>query len=319
MTALRVLAAVALAGCNTLLGLDEGTPAEPVPPSCATGWAYRIPIDVENATGATLTDYQVAIPLDVADAVASHELAATAADLRFALDSATAPPLAFSVETTPAPATRVWVAVPELPPGTQRLYAYYGNPNAAPWQGPTPFVADVIVNPSFESTGAWTIDSSSTLASFELSTAWATDGESSLAVDAYRGKDSFTGQALGVGQVVTFPPGSDYVLIFDLFVMAASNSMHSEESVAAFVVRIGGGLTEVWRLSGYGGNITGVYRGVETAPFGAGNGEVNFGVSLNGGYMPAFAKGFFDHVRVRKHVSPEPAVRVGAEEDACAE
>jgi hypothetical protein len=45
---------------------------------------------------------------------------------------------------------------------------------------------------------------------------------------------------------------------------------------------------------------------------------ISLGVSLRPGTTPAYAKGFFDNIRIRKHVAPEPEVHVGVEQDACA-
>lgn len=308
--------AVLATGCSSLLDLAPGTPVDPAPPSCATGWAYRVPIEIENTAGATLARYQVEIPLDLRSAIAAGKLAASAADLRFAVDDDT-PPLAFAASGDLARAAgRAWVAVPELAGGTTRIYAYYGNPDAPAWDGPSPFVPDIVFNPSFETTGGWTQDV--TNGAFELSSTWASDGDSSLAVDGYRAAASKEEQVLGVSQIASFPPGSDYALVFDLDVIAASNGGIGGDSNGGFFVSAGNGLVEVWTLDGAAGNITGEYRDVKTAPFGPGSLGISFGVTLNPGHFPSYAKGFFDHIRVVQHVTPEPAVHVGSEQDACA-
>lgn len=307
---------VLASGCSSLLDLAPGTPVDPAPAGCATGWSYRVPIEIENRSGTTLSDYQIAIPLDVAAAITTGKLADGAADLRFGLDEDTQP-LAYTIDGDLANgAARAWVAMPEVPVGTTRIYAYYGNPEAPHWNGASPFIDNLLFNPSFETTGSWTLDTTSR--TFEMSTAWASDGQISLAVDAYRAAKSNQHLDLGVSQLATFPPGSDYVLLFDLRVLAASNGGIAGESNGIFFVSAGNGLEWLWSLDGTTGNITGEYRNMETAPFGPGNVGISLGVSLRPGSTPAYAKGFFDNVRIRKHVAPEPEVHVGVEQDACA-
>jgi hypothetical protein len=310
-----VVAALA-SGCTSLLDLAPGAALEPAPPSCATGWSYRIPIDVENRSSETLSDYQVAVPLDLREAAASGKLAQGETDLRFALDEDT-PPLAFTVDRDLA--SRIgtaWVAVPDLPVGSTRIYAYYGNAEAPPRQLVSPFISDIVFNPSFETSGSWTRDTTSR--AFEISTGWASDGKSSLAGDVYRTGKSIDHLDMGVSQLATFPSGTDYVLLFDVNVLAASNSGIGGESNGIFFVSVGDGLTWVWNLDGAQGNITGVHRDMETEPFGPGSVGIFFGISLRPGNTQAYAKGFYDNIRVRRHVATEPEIRVGAEEDACA-
>lgn len=286
---------LAFAGCNSLAGLDPGTLADPIPPSCAAGWGRRIPIDITNATTSTLAGYQVVVPAELR----------ALPQLRFGMNGRSLP-LAFEMDS------QVWVSV-DLAPGTTRIHAYYDNPNADAWTSPPVFETDLIANASFESTGGWTISGD---ARYESSSAWASDGERSLLIDAYRHDRVFRALDFGITQRVRFPPGSDYVLRFDLAVVAASNS--GLNSNGEFFVGVGDGLLEAWRKSGDEGNITGEYRDVETIPFGPGDVGIMFGVTLTDGTTPSYAKGFYDHIRVRKHVTPEPVVTAGADEDACA-
>jgi hypothetical protein len=177
-------------------------------------------------------------------------------------------------------------------------------------------MSDIVFNPSFESSGSWTRDTTSR--AFEISTTWASDGASSLAADVYRIGKSIEHLDIGVSQVASFPPGTDYVLMFDVNVIAASNSGIGGESNGIFFVSAGDGLQWLWSLDGADGNITGEHRDMETEPFGPGSVGIFLGVSLRPGNTQAYAKGYYDNVRVRQHVSPEPEVRVGSEEDACA-
>jgi hypothetical protein len=302
-----LLALVALGGCNMALGLDQGTPIDPDAPSCLTGWRYRVPIDVDNAADA-LADYQVLVTLD-----------AHGDDLRFALDDGL-PPLRYEAENA-----GIWVAVPELPTGRTRLYAYWGNPSAAPWTGGSPFVDGVIENASFEESGAWTIDApDGPRALFESTTAWASDARRSLGMDLEVNGVGHPEAESSVSQTVTFPPGGSYVLRFDLDIVAASYGYWVNPDTGAtaainqggFYIDLGDGLEDLWKLYATD-NISGPHLGLETPPIGPGTSQLGFGVGVTGGDGHGYAKGNLDHLRVRRYASPAPTVAVGAVESMC--
>ncbi len=322
MSARLVLALAALGGCNLALGLDQGTPIDPDSPSCLTGWRYRVPIDVDNPAGA-LVDYQVLVTLDARAAIAAHEL--TGDDLRFALDDGLSP-LRYEVEGALSDsAAKTWVAVPELPSGRTRLYAYWGNPGAAPWSGGSPFVQGVVENASFEESGAWTIDTASGPgATFAATTTWASDARRSLAVDLETNGDERPQVESTISQVVTFPAAGSYVLRFDLDVVAASYGYAVNADTGAtlpinqggFYIDVGNGLDRLWDLYATD-NISGPHLGLETSPIGPGSSPLRFGVTVTGGDGHGYAKGNLDHLRVRRFASPEPTVAVGAVEAMC--
>lgn len=83
------------------------------------------------------------------------------------------------------------------------------------------------------------------------------------------------------------------------------------------MLTLGNGINTLWSIDGDHGNITGVRLGEETVPFGPGSVPLTFAVRVAAGSGPGYAKGYLDHLRVRKHVSPEPSTSVGAEELAC--
>jgi hypothetical protein len=322
VSARLLLALAALSGCNLALGLDQGTPIDPDAPSCLTGWRYRVPIDVDNAAGA-LVDYQVLVTLDARAAIAAHEL--TGDDLRFALDDGL-PPLRYEVEGALSDsAAKIWVAVPELPSGRTRLYAYCGNPGAAPWSGGSPFVQGVVENASFEESGAWTIDAvSGPGAIFAATTTWASDAHRSLAADLEVNGDARPDAQSTISQMVTFPPDGLYVLRFDLDVVAASYGswFNPDTGVTGFVnqggfsIDLGNGLDDLWTLRA-SDNISGPHLGLETGPIGPGASRLRFGVMVTPGDGHGYAKGNLDHLRVRRFASPEPTVAVGAVEAMC--
>ena len=303
-------AAAILGACNQVLDLAPGTLAS-ARPSCEAGWQYRVPIDVLNAASAALSDYQLLIPLPARTAIVDGKLSDV--DLRFTTDGYDEP-LRYVVEgPLDAPVAKVWVAAPSLAVGTTRLYAYYGNPMAPAWDGASPFVTGVLADPSFEHGGAWTVDPSPLGAVFQRSASWTTNGDLALAADAEVGNNgAHDSLEATIRQQVDFPQGSEYVIRFDLNVVAASYNNNN----GRFFVELGNGLDSLWSLEAVH-SITGEYRGIETRPFGGGSVPLTFGVGVWRGLGAGYAKGYFDHLRIRKHVSPEPTVRVGAEESAC--
>ncbi len=305
MTA-RVLALSAslLLGCNAVLGFGDPSLAPDADlgrPSCETGWRYRIPIELQNATTSELHGYQVLLHLD----------APAGPDLRIMTDSGDGP-LAHLIETP----TSVWVNVPLIPVGTSRVHAYYGNPTAGPWITDTTFEHNIITNPSFEDVGGWTLGPSvGPRGAFNLQhPAWASDGNGSMQVN-----EEVTGERAStswseVSQPTIFPAGSNHIIRFDINVVAASNGGINGTNDGAFLLTVGNGINNVWGLSGDRGNITGVRLGEETSPIGPGSFPLTLRVSVASGAGPGYALGYLDNLRVRKHVSPEPTVQVGKEE-----
>jgi len=301
-----IVAVVLLAGCNAALGLDPGTPLDPDAPSCLTGWRYRAPIDIDNEAG-PLVDYQVPVTV------------AASADLRFALDDGL-PPLRYEAD-----GEQIWVDVPELPNGRTRLYAYWGNPSAAAWSGGSPFVDGVISNASFEQSGAWTIDPPiGPQAAFQPTTSWASDSRRSLGIDLEVNGDNRPQALSSISQIVSFPPGGDYVVRFDLDIVVASYGYEVNPDTGAmgainqggFDMDLGNGFEALWSMYATD-NISGPHLDLETGPIGAGPSQLRFAVTITGGSGHGYAKANLDHLRVRRFASPEPIAMVGAREAMC--
>jgi len=303
---------LALTGCNPLLGIGDPTLAPPdaSTPSCRNGWTYHAPVIVENMSGVTLTDYQVMVTLDTQSLIAAGKLSADARDLTFTSLDAEGP-LALQIESgLNSRATVVWLSVPAIPPGDSSLAMYYGNASAVAATR-SPFVDGIITNPSFETFGGWTLDANvgNTILA-QADTGWSTDGAASLFMDEEVNGDRTTSLYTTLVQNVTFPEGADYVIRLDLEVLAASNGGPSDS--ADFFIDLGKGLDYVWQL-GAPQNITGLHLENETIPFGPGSVPLAIGVTVSPGHDHGYAKGYFDNLRVRKHVSPEPVAQVGAE------
>jgi len=295
MRVIRLPVLLVLAGCNQLIGADRPTllpDASVVAPSCATGWHTQTSIVIDNP-GRELTDYQVAIPI------------ASTSDLRFAIGGIGPLPQA-------AEPGLVWVAIPALPHGITELTAFTDNDAAPSWNA-SPFV-DVLSNPSFEGNNGWTYQPPiGVAASFTLpSDVWASDGAMSFGIDHEVVADRDFTSTSSISQLVTFPEGSDWVVRFDLEIVAASHDGVNGTNDGTFSMTLGAGLQIIWQRSGNSGNITGTYLGEETAPIGPGTSPLTIMTRVERGNAPGYAKGFFDHLRVRKHAGPEPTIHVGS-------
>jgi hypothetical protein len=215
------------------------------------------------------------------------------------------------------------MAVPQIPAGTSRVYAYFEQPSAPPWSEGTPFVEGVLANRSFEEAGAWTRDPADEVpATFRRTSEWASDGVDSMFADEEVSGTRIRRLRAAITQQAPFPAGSSYVVRFDLHVIAASYSATQTstgilyDNGGSFFMDLGNGLDPIWKIVAHG-NITGLHLGEETAPIGAGTTQLRFGTEVQSGVGPGYAKGFVDNFRVRKVASPAPEVTVGAVEDAC--
>lgn len=322
MLALLPVLAAAASGCQGLIGYQqfEEQAADPMRPGCETGWPYRVPFEIVNASSSELHDYQVPIQVDTSAPIRDSKLLTTADDLRFTTDMHEKP-LAHTIEAgLGTTATTIWINVPTIPVGTSRMFMHYGNLQAgASSAGPT-FVPDVIANPSFEQIGGWTIEpASGTPAGFYFGDrSWSAEGEGSLLADEEVTGNRTSSARSAISQPVVFPPGSSYVIRFDINIIAASNGGLDGANDGAFAITLGNGINNLWVLGGDRGNITGVRLGEETVPFAAGSVPLTFELRVAPGSGAGYAKGYLDHLRVRKHVSPEPVIAlVGDEEDTC--
>lgn len=296
-------------GCNDLLGFGDPTLAMPdadlTRPGCATGWLHRRSIRIYNGSTSALHDYQIKVPVDGA---------MSGDDIRVMTESGDGP-LRHAVERLET----LWVNVPTIPVGVSNLDLYYGNP-AAEALTSTPFERDSLLNTSFESTGGWTVEQSvGPPASFVMGAPfWSSHGSGSLHANEMVTGERASSSRSAISQPGVFPAGSDYVIRFDINVIAASNGGINGTNDGAFIIEIGNGLNYVWMLTG-DHNITGIHLGEETAAFGPGSVPVTFAVRVIAGSGPGYANAYLDNVRVRKHGFPEPTATLGPEQPACSE
>lgn len=87
-----------------------------------SAWQYYKPVNINNTSGSTLTDYQIKLTVSYV----SGKMNADFSDLRFV--DATCTQIDYWIETyTASTSATVWVEVPSIPVSGTTLYMYYGN------------------------------------------------------------------------------------------------------------------------------------------------------------------------------------------------
>ncbi len=99
-----------------------------------TSWKYRQSVAITNASGSTLTDYQIPFFLDTATLIDAGKLNSDCSDLRVTNAGGTTMP--YWIATSPSENTcdqtdtKIWLKVPSIPTSGTTIYAYYGNASA---------------------------------------------------------------------------------------------------------------------------------------------------------------------------------------------
>jgi len=93
------------------------------------GWNYRKLIEISNASGGDLTDYQTEISVDTASLIDAGKMNADCSDIRFTStdNSMHSYWLDKDCDTTD---TRFWVKIPSIPSTGTAIYMYYSNTTA---------------------------------------------------------------------------------------------------------------------------------------------------------------------------------------------
>jgi len=97
-------------------------------------WLYRKQVAVANASGGTLTDFQVSISLDTATLITAGKMQSNCADVRVTDQNGQLIPYwpeetgNFACNDTD---TKIWTKVPSIPTSGSSVYVYYGNSSAS--------------------------------------------------------------------------------------------------------------------------------------------------------------------------------------------
>lgn len=96
---------------------------------CMWDWANRVPVEIDNSDGETLSDYQVRIVIDTETPIGLGLMEPDGSDLRVTM-SACCDPLCYYIESgINTPSTVIWVKIPVIEAGSiATIYAFFGNP-----------------------------------------------------------------------------------------------------------------------------------------------------------------------------------------------
>jgi PKD repeat protein len=125
---LAILAVIVLVIVTLAVLFPQDAKAQPHPDWWQTDWRYRMPIEIKEESGSTLTNYQVPVTVNTTSFDYS-KAQANGDDLRFILNGAECH---YWIETyNTSGVSRIWVEVPTISAnGTASVYMYYGNPTA---------------------------------------------------------------------------------------------------------------------------------------------------------------------------------------------
>jgi len=103
-----------------------------VPASALDGWSYYRSITITNGLSQALTDYQVNFTLDTANLISQGKMRSDCGDLRVTQsDGQTLLPYWIDPSTCNTNKTMIWTKVPSIPASSSiTIYVWYGNPQA---------------------------------------------------------------------------------------------------------------------------------------------------------------------------------------------
>ena len=299
----------------------------------SSSWLYRIPINITEQSGSTLTDYQVKVVVDTATLISEGKMNSDCSDMRF-VDSDDVTSLSYWIESGCNTAnTIVWVKVPSIPASSNKtIYMYYGNPTATSESNGTA-VFDFFDDFSIDTTAQYTetADSGSGYFSWDSTNLRLKGYSSTAGVQAHYTHNTFVFSD-GIIEVKTIT-GSDGGFTFrfqdqsNLYLIAVKDDTNS---VAPQVIQVWKRVAGTWTKIGVDYSITNPAGSEHTLKFKVqgtlltiwwdGNlvvQNLDLGTDFSSGKIGArFNRGtaYWDDIIVRKYTSPEPTTSVGAEE-----
>ena len=268
-----------------------------------TDWQKRKPIIITENSGSTLTDYQLAINVTYdADMQADFD------DLRFTIYNSTVYNevlLDYYLESkSDGSWAYIWVEILEiLASSTATIYMYYGNPSAISESNAS---ATFIFWDDFEQDRGWTYSENGGSFSGQYTTDQYHSESTSYKISYPSGTGSSAGYYGQIAKGITFD-GSQVkieVWVYDSY-NGATDGYHIKK------VKLGG--TQLWSDDVAGDEGGWMHVSVATTPS-AGTSNLILQVYEAKGVSNFAANVWWDDVKVRKYVSPEPSVTFGEEE-----
>ncbi|MCK5630017.1 MAG: DUF2341 domain-containing protein, partial [Nanoarchaeota archaeon] len=285
---------------------------------------YRIPMEITENSGSSLTDHQVLLTVDTASLISAGKMQADCDDIRFT-DSDGSTELSYWVESDCNTSdTNVWVKGPSLAASSTRtIYMYYGNPSVssasngtstfetfadevADWTGTVTTVdGRVRLLDTSSSTIMWSIPSTYNQDQiFEMK--YKTISYSSQAYNFFRmsmwhdSPNRFTEHALFVGSRYTYQPGN---------IEYWSSAPFDTDLVQRTVLRKSDSQVDYYIFQ----------NGIEQASatniaFGAGTPTAMSSLTFWAGSTNAYCDIRVAWALVRKYASSEPTYTIGSEQ-----
>ena len=261
---------------------------------------YWRPISITNSA-AVQTDYTVQVTLTTAALGNPYtHIKSNGSDIRFT-QTHYGTEIPYYIESWVITGTStIWVKVPSLITNTNTsIYMYYGNISAASVSSPTNTFVNVFTQPGFEAEAGWTYDGSTpgylqTCYRVVPATDWKTESAGSyfqnVNVKGGYGRES---------QTVNLPAGNNYKIRFD----AQTGQIGWDGYETSYGV--------IWDDAAGIWSTTQAYTlllNQETPSLSSGSHIIRFGAWDGGGVYNTPANIYYDNIRVRKYVSPEPSV-----------
>ncbi|MHA1216589.1 MAG: DUF2341 domain-containing protein, partial [Candidatus Thorarchaeota archaeon] len=267
-----------------------------------TDWQKRKSINITENSGATLTNYAVAMNVTY-----DNDMQADFDDLRFTIYNSTIHDevlLDYYIESeSDSSWAYVWVEIPEISASsTVTIYMYYGNPSATSASNAS---ATFILWDDFEQDREWTYSENGASFSGEYATDLYHSASTSYRISYPSGTTSSAGYYGQIAKGITFDGSQVKIEVWVRDSYAGGTSGYHVKKV-----KLGG--TQLWS-DDVAGDEGWMHVSVATTPSEGTsnlilqvyeqNGVSNFGINV-----------WWDDVIVRKYVSPEPSATFGSEE-----
>ncbi|MBN2101901.1 MAG: DUF2341 domain-containing protein, partial [Candidatus Aenigmarchaeota archaeon] len=116
---------------KTGYGPNEMVDLKPAGDWWRASWTYRIPINITENSGSSLTDYQIYYTFDSSALIESGKMNSSCKDIRFADTSGTELPYYLEESNCNTNETNVWIKVPQITAsGNTTIYLYFNNMEA---------------------------------------------------------------------------------------------------------------------------------------------------------------------------------------------
>jgi uncharacterized repeat protein (TIGR01451 family) len=301
------------------------TPQTKADPWWNYDWQYRLPVTINN-TGGPLTDYQVKLIIDH-----DNDMQPNYEDLRF-IDS-DGNELSYWIEDDTADPATVWVKVPSIPASsTTTICMYYGNPSAS---SASNGVNTFEFFDDFDSYSGWSGDTTEfAITMLNSENVLYTDGASGYPGWIYKSIPSLDSYSIQIklrdeqdnnnnphpGVIIAGTDGNNWNSVYfranwNQVVGSTTTIGHNVFGTPLHSYNIAGATWYDIEVIVYNGVLQHLYiDGTELTNFSGWNIYDELSIAGLEHYGATDGPGYYDKLRVRKYVSPEPTTSLGDEQ-----